>query len=425
MANIKQIKLPQVATPYDIVDQGARDLIAGLSGSTQYLGVTTTQLVDNVTTNPSITVGGKTVTASAGGIATYQSKEFIYNGSVWQEFGDLSALGDLAYKDTASGPITPAGSVSQPTFTGNELTSTGKFTPHGSVSVGTSSAKHPVSPAASGTATYTPAGSVALTNTGKSTTVSKAASGTATYTPEGSVAFTTGAEPVAITREDGDESDHMLKEVTTARAELDVQTPTITLAAGSAGNGHQVTGTVSTPTITVTPSTTTVNSITAVGSLPAWTATVDNEILTFSWNEGTLPTKGDNTTVATGIQSATSTQPTFTGGYVRATSSSVNGASGAVELTYDYINLTANDVIVPKSASFTGTGARLVTGSIDVPTSASFTGTGVHLETDNITSPNGTNSFSGTEETVTVKGTPSGTVSKPTFTGTEGTVTVS
>ena len=72
-------------------------------------------------------------------------------------------------------------------------------------------------------------------------------------------------------------------------------------------------GSVSTPTITVTPSNATVNSITDVGTLPAWSATVANENLTISWSQGTLPTKGSDTTVVSGIQSATSSQPTFTG----------------------------------------------------------------------------------------------------------------
>ena len=72
-------------------------------------------------------------------------------------------------------------------------------------------------------------------------------------------------------------------------------------------------GSINTPTITVTPNTTVVNSITAVGSLPAWSATVSNENLTISWDEGALPTKGENTTVATGIQSASSDPLTFTG----------------------------------------------------------------------------------------------------------------
>lgn len=277
MADIKTITLPS-GTTYNIVDQGARELIAGLSGSTQYLGVTTTQLVDNVTTSPTITVAGQPVTASAGGIATYQSKEFIYSGTVWQEFGDLSSLGALAYKDTASGSFTPSGNVS-------------------------------------------------LTTTAKTPTLSKAA---------------------------GTSSDYTVKEVSSVSVGTSSTTPTITIAAGS-GSDYQVTGTVGTPTITVTPDTTTVNSITAVGTLPAFTATVSNENLTLGWDAGTLPTKGANTTVATGIQSATSTQPTFTGGRIKATSSAVTTPTGSATVTPSYVKLSNGSIDVPTSAGFSGT----------------------------------------------------------------------
>lgn len=332
MANIKQIKLPS-GTTYDIVDQGARDLIAGLSGSTKYLGVTTTELVDNVTTSPNIVVAGETVTASAGGIATYGSKEFIYSGSVWQEFGDLSALGELAYKDSASGSYTPAGSVTVGTTTGKKA-------------------------------------------------VSKASSGATTYTPEGSVALTTTSESIALTRGTGTSSNYTVKEAKTVTVGTSSTTPTITLAAGASGNGYQVTGTVGTPTITVTPSTATVNSITDVGSLPSFSATVANEILTLGFSQGTLPTKGSDQTVATGIASATSSQPSFTGGYVKATSSAVTTPTGSSTITYDYTTLT---------------------DSVDIPTSATFNGTAVRLETDNINEPSGANSFSGTAATITVE----------------------
>lgn len=221
MPNIKQITLP-TGTTYDIVDQGARDLIDALGNYTVFLGVTTTALTDGATTNP-VTINGEQVTARTGDIVTYGSQEFIFNGSAWQAFGDLSALGSLAYKNTASGSYTPAGSVT----------------------VGTKSV-----------------------------------------------------------------------------------TPTITVAEGTSSNGYQVTGTVSTPTITVTPATGTVNSITDVGTLPSLTTTVENEVLTIGWSQGTLPTKGADQTVATGIQSATATQPAFTGGYIKATSTSVTVPSG-------------------------------------------------------------------------------------------------
>lgn len=275
MADISQIKLPD-GTTYNVKDANARDRIAALEAFTTYLGVTTTALTDGATTNP-ITINGNSVTAESGNIVLYGNKEFIFDGTHWNEFGDLSALGDLAYKNTASGSFKPSGTVSQPTFTGDTMSSTGLFTPSGSISLGTTNKTAAVSPASSGTATYTPAGSVAA--------------------------------------------------------------PTISVA--TAG------------------STTTVNSITNVGTLPTYS--VSGEVLTLT--QGTLPTKGANTTVKTGDASYSASAP-----------------------------------------AFTGTGVRLVTNNISVPNSATFTGTA---------------------GSVSVSGTPSGTVSQPTFTGTTGTVTVS
>lgn len=181
----------------------------------------------------------------------------------------------------------------------------GNYTPSGNVSKPSFTGNELTS-----SGSYTPDGTIQFTNSNTTATVSKAASGAVTYTPEGTV------------------------------------TPTVTL------------------------SNTTVNSITDVGTLPTCTmpslsTTVVNENLTFIWTDGqftagTLPTKGENVSVATGVESAT--------------------------------------------ATFSGTGARLVTSNISVPTSADFTGT---------------------EATVSVKGTPSGDVSQPTFTGSQDTVTVS
>lgn len=90
-------------------------------------------------------------------------------------------------------------------------------------------------------------------------------------------------------------------------------TPAGSVSVGTGTANYTPGGTVGTPTITVTPNTTTVNSITAVGTLPSWSASVENETLSFSFSQGTLPTKGSNTTVVTSIKSATSTQPSWTG----------------------------------------------------------------------------------------------------------------
>lgn len=234
LPEISKITLPSGNT-YTLKDEIARNMIEALEGFTKFLGVTSTELVDGDTTNP-ITINGASVVAQAGDIVTYGNHEFIFNGTAWQEFGDLEALGALAYKDDASGSFTPAGTIS-------------------------------------------------LTDTNKKATVNVAASGETTYQPGGTVSV-----------------------------------PTITLETAGA--------------------TTTVNSITDVGTLPSATMptyTVSDETLTISagtFSAGTLPTKGSDITVKTGDATYEASQPTFTGNAVR---------------------LETGDIAVPTSATFNGT----------------------------------------------------------------------
>lgn len=141
-------------TTYDLKDNDARELIEEIIAYSDYLGVTTTALTDGATTNP-IMINGESVTAKKGNIVNYGSKEFIFSGTVWQEFGDLSALGALAYEDEAEGDYTPAGTINEQTFTGAALTSTGSFTPEGSVAAPTFTGNELTS-----TGTFTPEGTV-------------------------------------------------------------------------------------------------------------------------------------------------------------------------------------------------------------------------------------------------------------------------
>lgn len=83
---------------------------AGGGGSGGSIYRTTTALTDGATTNP-ITVNGQSVTAVSGDFAIYQQKEFLFDGTYWSLLGDTSGLGDLAYKDTATGNFTPSGTV--------------------------------------------------------------------------------------------------------------------------------------------------------------------------------------------------------------------------------------------------------------------------------------------------------------------------
>lgn len=337
MPDIKQITLPS-GTTYDIKDQGARDLIEALGNYTVFLGVTSTALTDGSTTNP-ITIAGNSVTARTGDIVTYGSEEFIFNGTQWQAFGDLSGLGALAFKDTASG----SGTVTVPkTYTttvtpaAKEVSVTGTTT--GSVSVTKSAVT--VSKASSGTATYTPQGSNASSSVSGSCTVTASGTiskgtGTANYTPQGSNASSSVSGSCSVT----------------------------------------ATGSVAAPTISVKTAgaTTNVTGITSVGSMPTYS--VSNENLTIT--AGAAPTAATAVACKTGDAVYQATAPAFTGtaatGTISGTAAAQTFTGTGAELKFTGTSATGTISGTAAAQTFTGTGARLVTDS-EVATGASFTG---------------------------------------------------
>jgi len=110
---ISHITTPS-GTVYDIKDTQARTDIESIqraiSGGMSFIGQTTTEIVDQSTNNP-ITISGSSYTAVAGNLVVYGTKEFVFDGDKWIEFGDLGSLGALAFKNSASGNFTPAGTV--------------------------------------------------------------------------------------------------------------------------------------------------------------------------------------------------------------------------------------------------------------------------------------------------------------------------
>lgn len=110
--DISKITLPSGNT-YDIKDAVARSQI---SGAIRIKGTTTTALTDEATTNP-ITIDGNSYTAVSGDAVFYNKKEFVFDGTKWHEFGDMSGLGDVAYinKDgTATHFLNGSGSWTTP-----------------------------------------------------------------------------------------------------------------------------------------------------------------------------------------------------------------------------------------------------------------------------------------------------------------------
>lgn len=149
---ISQITMPS-GNVYDIADAVARATIAG---AISILGVSINALAEGDTTNP-ISIGdlttsepadwatdytnyytystatgtftavtgesaptwesntyyaAKSVTVYTNNAVLYAKKELLYAADEhWHEFGDLTGLGDLAFKDSASATYTPAGTV--------------------------------------------------------------------------------------------------------------------------------------------------------------------------------------------------------------------------------------------------------------------------------------------------------------------------
>lgn len=366
---IAQITLPNNTT-YDIKDAKARadieSLTGAVTGALHWVGVTTTALTDGSETQ-TITIDSKSYTAQAGDVAAYGNMEYVWSdvSNSWREFGSTGSLKALAFKDSASGSYTPAGTVSQPTFTGTE------------------NAGVAVSTAATGDTTYTPAGSVS-----QPTFSGTAGEASATYTPAGSVAISTGSGAANYTP-----AGSVTQPSFTGTA------ATLAVSGGDGTTTYTPAGSVSTPNITVTPSTATVNSITAVGTLPELTTSVSNENLTISFSQGTLPTKGSDTSVMTGASAALASAPEFTGTGTRLTATYT--PAGTVSQP------TFSGTGVELTGAFTGTEA-IITSSYTpsgTVTQPSFTGTGVRL--------------------VTGAFTPAGTVSQPNFSGTADTITVS
>ena len=153
MPEISRARLPGSGRIYDLKDAQARAEIAGIkatiTGAMAFIGVTDTRLYDGSRVTP-IYIDDEDVFPVSGNVAIYDDKEFIYNGSVWREFGSTSGFKSLAFKDEVSATYKPEGTVTTPRFEGKQATISASFSPSGVVAV---------SPTA-GEITYTPEGTV-------------------------------------------------------------------------------------------------------------------------------------------------------------------------------------------------------------------------------------------------------------------------
>ena len=276
--------------------------IAGISGSMHFRGVVTS--FDDVT-DP-----------IAGDVVLIGVKEYVYGGepATWHELGDETLY---ALKSITIGTQDLSANINLDTLAADM--GLGKLAKKDSAT-GTVAGQTITGLKAKGTTN----GSIAveLTQTSTAATLTKS-----DYTPSGDVAGTVVANGTVSIAKDAE-------------------------------NGVQISGSVSAPTVTVTPATDTIKKVTSVGTLPTkaadtftpngddkftagskatWSANVDeaSETLSFSFtandlptftqgakasyaegtfNAGTLPKLAEaGTQVVTGITKATATAPVFTG----------------------------------------------------------------------------------------------------------------
>ena len=80
----------------------------GLSSAMKFLGTSATAITDGATTNP-IIIGSTSTTVTAGNVVLYGSKEFVWNGSKWEELGNegsYKVVQDAVSSPSASGNAT-------------------------------------------------------------------------------------------------------------------------------------------------------------------------------------------------------------------------------------------------------------------------------------------------------------------------------
>lgn len=186
--------------------------------------------------------------------------------------GDAAAMNSRIENHTHTASFTPAGSLTNLSFTGDNGTTGSSVSD--TITVATSTHTHTFTPAGTVNVTYTPAVSQ---NTGTNSSTGEAAASTHThsFTPNGAVSATwtpstgqtTGTNKSTVTVASSDHTHSFV--------------PAGTVSGGFSGS------TTNTASSTASVE---IKQMSTVGTLPALTMSVSSKCLTFGWSAGTLPT---------------------------------------------------------------------------------------------------------------------------------------
>lgn len=144
-------RISNKAVTQDKLSQDLQNKLAALtdaaSGGMHFVGVTSTALTDGATTATLTPLTANSMIRTTGfltgDIVVYGKKEFIWGSDKWIEFGDMSGLGTLASKNSASGTVSGVPTSNHThsvgaythTVTQGTVAASGTYTPQGTVSV--------------------------------------------------------------------------------------------------------------------------------------------------------------------------------------------------------------------------------------------------------------------------------------------------
>ena len=385
-------------TTYEIRDLDAQAKIEALGSPTHYIGELSSSdthyssFVDGCEYNPVLLVKGtgtESHTAVSGDILSKTSLEFIFDGTSWHSFGDLSEYGDFAKANKGTVTIKPKGTCpsSAVTFatsgnTAEAITALGnaKCPSHG-ITVGTGDKVTVITALGTGTA----AAQTVTVGTNDKVTAWTGVSSATTPKPSGTTKY--------------------MKATATGTATSNSNLVTAT-ASHKTGNG-------------------------STGSLPTFSSQVDaNGVLSFTFGQGSLPTMPtfEDVTVATGslaangtgdsVATGISTQPTValasesstaTGrcAYISAVSTSGTQAVTITPTTDIVLGEATTFENSTSSVSFADHSTDVVLGEAttftDPETSITFgTHTKATVLKSTVTASTASKTFQGTEETYEV-----------------------
>lgn len=357
---------------WQIKDSVAR---AQAGGAIIIRGTTTTALTDEATTNP-ITIDGDSYTAVANDAVFYSKKEFVFDGTKWHEFGDMSGLGDFAYADTGSVTIKPKGSnaSSSVTFgahtTDKVLGEATTFTNGtSSVSFGAHTTAEVLKSDVTATVPKTSSTTKYVKASASGTTVGVATSGSAitdlgTASTDTFVKSYPGAtSKLTTTTVTGVSGSTTASKATAGTAVSVAKTGTaVTCATGALGT-ETSTRSANTPMFgcTVDPTTETLSFTFKPLSTTSVTPAASNGTITpYTFTDVTVPKAASSaTTVATGAVAANSSGATvMTGLGTATTASAVTGyAEPSTETFAKTVSVTAQPKVSLSTATTTSTGA--------------------------------------------------------------------